>query len=112
MNGTVYNQANAIVKNLCNDMTVQHENLIQAKHENLIQAMVQLGTSNKTVTEPPPPAPVVNSVNAVTTDVPQLAILDALKQLQETITKTKRNDGSRNICLRHYCSRKVQPQVQ
>ena len=88
MLSSVFAQANAIVESLCNNMAVQYQTLIQT--------IVEIGSSPTTEKGP---EPVVN-------DVTQLAILEALKKLQivmeESTTKEKRNDGSRNACLKHY----------
>ena len=93
MQGTVFNQANAMVATLRNDLTVQHQNLIQT----VVELQNNNSDDNDDVAAP--------TINQVTADATQLPILEALQELQLVMRLKRRNGGNHNVRLKHTAGR-------
>ena len=93
MTSNVFNQANAIVDTVRNNMAVQHNHLVQTMVELQTNRNEAPITSNQAVTP---------TISNVSTDATQVLLLKLLQDLQSNMPP-KRNGGNRNNCLRHYC---------
>ena len=91
MTSITFNQANAIVDTLRNDMAVQHDHLIQTMVE---LQQTEAPTNANEITTP--------TINNLSADATQLMILKLLQDMQMQMPP-KRNGGPRNNRLRHYC---------